>query len=229
MLGGFAALGYSVWWDGIPASHVGAHHERDRIWIVAYTTGERPPETGEHRCGEPAQRPSGGGAAVADPDRIPEFHTGYATETLGAGGSPRLEPERGGVGRGGAGTGPDMANPDRQGYEVLSRFAGYLGEELTAVKRDCLRSGAPGCGTPHDGGGGDRILRHRPDGQPPGIWHAEPGMGRLVNGVAARLVGPMKDMFARVLWEDQLMALGNSLVHQIPLAIGRAIVRADSA
>lgn len=35
VLGDFAALGYGVLWNSIPASAVGAHHLRDRIWIVA--------------------------------------------------------------------------------------------------------------------------------------------------------------------------------------------------
>ena len=35
VLGAFYALRYSVVWHCIPASHIGAPHERDRIWIVA--------------------------------------------------------------------------------------------------------------------------------------------------------------------------------------------------
>jgi DNA (cytosine-5)-methyltransferase 1 len=35
-LGDFAALGYNAEWHCIPASAVGAPHERDRTWIVAY-------------------------------------------------------------------------------------------------------------------------------------------------------------------------------------------------
>jgi DNA (cytosine-5)-methyltransferase 1 len=36
VLGGLAALGYDAEWHCIPASAVGAPHERDRVWIVAY-------------------------------------------------------------------------------------------------------------------------------------------------------------------------------------------------
>lgn len=36
VLGDLAALGYHVEWDCIPASHLGAPHGRDRIWIIAY-------------------------------------------------------------------------------------------------------------------------------------------------------------------------------------------------
>jgi DNA (cytosine-5)-methyltransferase 1 len=43
VLGGLASIGYDAEWDCIPASYVGAPHDRDRIWIVAY------PERGEWR------------------------------------------------------------------------------------------------------------------------------------------------------------------------------------
>lgn len=36
VLGDLAALGYDAEWHCIPASYVGAPHNRDRIWIVAY-------------------------------------------------------------------------------------------------------------------------------------------------------------------------------------------------
>lgn len=37
----FASLGYSCWWDGIPARAVGAYHQRDRLFIVAHSDGAR--------------------------------------------------------------------------------------------------------------------------------------------------------------------------------------------
>jgi len=41
VLGDLAACGYDAEWDCIPAAAVGAYHLRDRIFIVAYTHGER--------------------------------------------------------------------------------------------------------------------------------------------------------------------------------------------
>jgi len=38
VLGDLAALGYDAEWHCIPASELGAHHHRDRVWVVAYTT-----------------------------------------------------------------------------------------------------------------------------------------------------------------------------------------------
>jgi DNA (cytosine-5)-methyltransferase 1 len=36
VLGALAALGYDAEWHCIPASYVGALHQRDRVWVVAY-------------------------------------------------------------------------------------------------------------------------------------------------------------------------------------------------
>lgn len=39
ILQNLCALGFDVEWHCIPASALGAHHQRDRIWIVAYADG----------------------------------------------------------------------------------------------------------------------------------------------------------------------------------------------
>jgi len=44
VLGDLAACGYDAEWDCIPAAAVGAPHQRDRAWIVAY-----PSENGQHK------------------------------------------------------------------------------------------------------------------------------------------------------------------------------------
>ncbi|MHC4179358.1 MAG: DNA cytosine methyltransferase [Planctomycetota bacterium] len=40
ILGDLAESGYSVRWDCIPASAVGANHQRDRLWIYAWNTDQ---------------------------------------------------------------------------------------------------------------------------------------------------------------------------------------------
>ena len=42
VLGDLAAIGYDSEWDCLPAAIVGAEHLRDRVWIIAYATGEGP-------------------------------------------------------------------------------------------------------------------------------------------------------------------------------------------
>jgi len=41
VLGDLASLGYDAEWHCIPASAVGLPHRRDRVWIIAYSRGER--------------------------------------------------------------------------------------------------------------------------------------------------------------------------------------------
>jgi DNA (cytosine-5)-methyltransferase 1 len=45
VLGDLAEIGYDAEWHCIPASAIGAHHHRDRVWIVAY-----PNSNGESVC-----------------------------------------------------------------------------------------------------------------------------------------------------------------------------------
>ena len=40
VLGDLASLGYDAEWHCIPASAIGAHHHRDRVWILAYPNGD---------------------------------------------------------------------------------------------------------------------------------------------------------------------------------------------
>lgn len=49
VIGDLAASGYDVQWDCIPAESVGALHERDRLWIVAYAPGAGHPSLSDER------------------------------------------------------------------------------------------------------------------------------------------------------------------------------------
>ena len=42
ILGDLAEIGYDAEWHCIPASELGAHHHRDRVWIIAYPNSEKP-------------------------------------------------------------------------------------------------------------------------------------------------------------------------------------------
>ena len=43
VLGDLAEIGYDAEWHCIPASAIGAHHHRDRVWIVAYPNSDSQP------------------------------------------------------------------------------------------------------------------------------------------------------------------------------------------
>ena len=49
VLGDLAEIGDCIEWDCVPAKALGAPHERDRVWIVAYPNRERRGEEGEFR------------------------------------------------------------------------------------------------------------------------------------------------------------------------------------
>lgn len=67
VLRGLAEIGYDAEWHCLPASNLGASHQRDRIWIVAY--------------------PSQGDAAAALSERVPAI-TGRLTSLLRTPGGP---------------------------------------------------------------------------------------------------------------------------------------------
>ena len=51
VLADLASIGFDAEWHCIPASHVGAPHRRDRIWIVAYPCGTELRIESGRRCG----------------------------------------------------------------------------------------------------------------------------------------------------------------------------------
>ena len=53
-----SALGYDAEWHCIPASELGAHHHRDRIWIIAYPSGKHGRDNGQMATDQ-AQRTQG--------------------------------------------------------------------------------------------------------------------------------------------------------------------------
>lgn len=100
VLGDLAASGYDAEWDCIPASAVGALHERDRVWLVAYP-----------------------GCRSVRPDDL-------ASQALRPDGTAQGEArqrERGGDDSGGGGSAREMADSDGsrpQGREVQPERAG---------------------------------------------------------------------------------------------------------
>lgn len=53
-----SALGYDAEWHCIPASALGAHHHRDRVWIIAYSSGQHGRDDGQLATDQ-AKRPQG--------------------------------------------------------------------------------------------------------------------------------------------------------------------------
>jgi len=73
-----SSLGYDAEWHCIPASELGAHHHRDRVWIIAYPSG-----VGHGQCIAETNQPSGaskggveGSSFLADTQCKPRRHNG---------------------------------------------------------------------------------------------------------------------------------------------------------
>lgn len=72
VLGQIAALGYDAEWHCIPACAIGAPHQRDRVWIVAYPDRTRlEGRDSEELCQCSSQRRSGARGALCDAWRGP--------------------------------------------------------------------------------------------------------------------------------------------------------------
>jgi DNA (cytosine-5)-methyltransferase 1 len=167
VLADLAALGYDAEWDCIPASAVGAPHQRDRIWLVAYP-------------GAAASQSAAYGAAGSSVRAVPDGERRSEHGELDGG------PEG------------DPADGDSQRAHA-DRFRPALADpaDLRHERPRPARHGRPG---PADGRGRSGA----------GWWEVEPDVGRVADGVPARV--------------DRLRSLGNALVPQIAEWIGRRIL-----
>jgi DNA (cytosine-5)-methyltransferase 1 len=65
-------VGYDAEWHCIPASELGAHHHRDRVWIIAYPVSAGSGETGRGNSSRSSEEPEG----IQPQNR--ETHSNYA-------------------------------------------------------------------------------------------------------------------------------------------------------
>ena len=214
VLGDLAALGYDAEWHCIPAAAVGAPHRRDRVWIVAHPARERErPGRGEpsgvDRGGVVVEGPASWcyhldcGPHVADTDGGDrnEGRPHHSSECAGGSNAQR--------GAGGA----HVANTDVvAGHEGRTRHAEEVARGRHADRGDVddVLPNAHGARLAQRQGFG---CRHGPElttVERNDWWAVEPDVGRVADGIPARV--------------DRLTALGNAVVPQIPELIGRAIV-----
>jgi len=204
VLGDLAESGIDTEWDCVPASAIGAPHERDRVWIVAHPDTERRGEAGGIRHRQ-VEMPSGGAAA-----RPTARDAAYAeSEQVGIARQPRLDSGVGatdpdvasiGCGQGRPGRPPDSFARVRD--EARRNAADPYGERLVfreGVSRDAWEERQATERNCHEYGGQS-------------IWPDEPALSGVDDGVPD--------------WLDRVRATGNAVVPQIPELIGRAILAA---
>ncbi len=162
VLGDLAALGYDAEWHCIPASELGAHHHRDRVWIIAYpekllcngcnnyrenSTGKIS-ESGNGGCQTDVAYPEGAG-------EVREVTSPFEGERC-----REMYPITGN-------TSSDVGNPQCRAGEALlyARLAKVLRETHQGRTADGLGSSGSAIGA---------------------MWATEPSVGRVANGIPSR-------------------------------------------
>jgi DNA (cytosine-5)-methyltransferase 1 len=201
-------VGYDAEWHCIPASELGAHHHRDRVWIIAYPRLSE--SQGRNTAPADNDRRSKAGIQQRCEPASPCSDVSDTTSVKQSGGIDGGESKRSKTtspegtertsGRGGE---PNVSDTDSERLQGL--FAGGSIQEWSKT------NGYSG-----------------PGSQPPGwSWGAEPSICGMVDGLPngiyeGRVTTGTKNRARR------LKALGNSVVPQIPELIGRAIMQAQN-
>jgi len=206
VLGSISEIGYDAEWHCIPASAVGAPHQRDRIWIVAYprdNTGWNGISGSAGRDGKGKLEKTLGAPETTETTRSSEASKALANANLSGSGAPQH--------------GVDGKQPETQQERQNEPFAKPSGlspdvsdTNLTRLER-WLSYGilnSQGWEESSDGCAAERSFKWRRGGN--GEWTTEPDVGRVANGVPNRV--------------DRLKQLGNAVVPQIPELIGWAIM-----
>jgi len=218
VLRSLAEIGYDAEWHCLPACAIGAPHRRDRIWIMAY------PQSQRYTCGEPANEASqereieGGGEAQgmrltepSDTHRVRnDTPVAHANET-GRMRQRQAQPEERRSDLIASGRGEEMAHayyPRLQGRisAILQERASERAAWSSSALADPQSAISEGNGAEQDWSQ-DRLTD-------PSWWQLEPNVGRVANGVPARV--------------DRIKALGNAIVPQIAQVIGQAIMEYEN-
>lgn len=195
VLGELASCGYDAEWDCIPASAVGAPHQRDRIWIVAHAVSDRSgiqPERGELGQAERQDADTlhaGEAWPVADADmqRV-DVPAGPQRQRVSESSRPCIDVE--------------IANTAGQGWGFQGRIR--PGSASSEGTRSQLAGRDPGW-----------VVEAREWGQPPSP------VRRVDDGLSARMDRPRRRR--PVNDKHRLHALGNAVVPLVAEVIGRRV------
>jgi DNA (cytosine-5)-methyltransferase 1 len=203
ILQNLSEIGYDAEWHCITASHVGAPHQRDRIWILGYPHGQQinPVLDGSRSKGSSkttSTRPlhvshTSGGDNVADTQS--SGHGRRGSEECGIPERQFFSEEQEGSKVGGKTKGRhtscgDTDVADTQSKRVQGYGSGGEQESYTHVDQ--------------------KVSLCSSEGQGSTFWKVEPNVGRVADGIPGRV--------------DRLKQLGNSVVPQIPQLIGNCIL-----
>jgi len=192
VLGDLATMGFDARWGVLGAADVGANHQRDRIWILAKWRGQLPyAQHNRIRWWEQLQKSlKKEGGIMSNPNKQYGWPQPQQSNDLGG---EALHHEPSGI---------------------RSKISDSFGFGLETERAELQATGFSGkgeMGNPEGAGLPTRALRQGQE-QPWGTsigtsqwWQAEPNVGRVADGVAARV--------------DRLKAIGNG---QVPLCAATA-------
>ena len=242
VLSDLAALGFNAEWQIIPAASVGAPHRRDRLFIVAYPSGQfgygLNNNAGDSQQSQTATKfgNSSGEENVAYPNSNGETERGQCADvpSQNSGWGDDGGRGRGDFGQeclGGSGeVASNVANANSQSRNVRGCSNGQgTAREWSTIQKPSSR----GSGNVAD----DECERYGEHGQPTDVgsarevwghyrgreaahdlgewWESEPDVGRVANGIPSRV--------------DRLRALGNAVVPQVAEMIGYMIAEHANA
>lgn len=161
VLGDLAEIGYDAEWHCIPASAVGAHHHRDRVWIIAYPNSSSIRKEPELYKG--IERPS---ITQHASEKRSLVNADSSIEPIGINAS---KPQ-------------GVLSPEAKGTGPSSGSGGLLHPTDANSQRGCsgasLGEHAADAGKPRVC---ERGMLERME-----IWNVEPNVGRVANGVSNR-------------------------------------------
>lgn len=155
VLGDLASIGYDAEWHCISASAIGAHHHRDRLWIVAHAASQRCGEAGQH-SERPTKRTAGRCEVLANSELL-----------------KRPQPMQDGRG---VELGREESGERGQGASEIAGCGGVLADTM---RERSSRQGRPI--NPSDPT--KEIYREIYRAINDRRWEAEPALGRVVNGI----------------------------------------------
>jgi DNA (cytosine-5)-methyltransferase 1 len=166
VLGNLAESGYDARWRVLSAGEVGAPHRRDRLWVVAYTSGTRTWDNTGATGGQGREPSAPGSSDVRQRDwaALPGGVDAVGEDVADAEGNP----QRAGLCQGGE----EGQRGGRLGHGG-SQVAHTSTEGLPPPQQEAL----PGGGGGEEGGA---VAKQ-------GWWGAEPPLGRVAHGVADRV------------------------------------------
>lgn len=205
VLGELAACGYDAEWDCVPASAVGAPHQRDRIFVVAYPQGHGLTQRGAWQKGLYAVA-TGGEWLWGEPRRSgADDGTGAVADVEYDGLAQRRRTRPARV-DGGQRSGVSGALPSGGELEALSLLADIddqRGEGIIARGNDAEVGPVSG---ERPTGLRDRAWGNR-------AWLSEPDVVRVVHGLPQRA--------------QRIKALGNAVVPQVAEVVGRVVMELE--